>query len=98
MNYQDAIDHVANKLELPTEVVKEAYESYWKYIRYTISELPLKDDLSEEEFNKLKVNFNIPSLGKLAVTWDRYKAIENRYKYAKKLKDGNNNKKDKTTV
>ena len=30
MNYQDAIDHVANKLELPREVVKEAYESYWK--------------------------------------------------------------------
>ena len=53
MNYQDAIDYVANKLELPREVVKEAYESYWKYIRCTISELPLKDDLSEEEFNNV---------------------------------------------
>lgn len=98
MNYQDAIDHVANKLGLPREVVKEAYESYWKYIRCTISELPLKDDLSEEEFNKLRTNFNVPSLGKLAVTWDRYKAIKDRYKYVKKLRDGSNNKESQTHV
>lgn len=98
MNYQDAINHVANKLELPREVVKEAYESYWKYIRCTISELPLKDDLSEEEFNKLRVNFNIPSLGKLAVTWDRYKAIKSRYKYINKIKNDYNNKEDKATI
>lgn len=98
MNYQDAIDYVANKLELPREVVKEAYESYWEYIRCTISELPLKDDLSEEEFNKLRVNFNIPSLGKLAVTWDRYKAIKSRYKHAKKLRDDSNNKESQAHV
>lgn len=98
MNYQDAIDYVANKLELPREVVKEAYESYWKYIRFTISELPLKDDLSEEEFNKLRTNFNVPSLGKLAVTWDRYKAIKDRYKHAKKLRDDSNNKESQAHV
>lgn len=98
MNYQDAIDHVANKLELPREVVKEAYESYWKYIRCTISELPLKDDLSEEEFNKLRTSFNVPSLGKLAVTWDRYKAIKDRYKYINKIKNDYNNKEDKATI
>ena len=98
MNYQDAIDYVANKLELPREVVKEAYESYWKYIRCSISELPLKDDLSEEEFNKLRTNFNVPSLGKLAVTWDRYKAIKDRYKHAKKLRDDSNNKESQAHV
>lgn len=98
MNYQEALNHVANKLNLPIEVVKEAYESYWKFIRYTISELPLKEDLSEEEFNKLGVNFNIPSLGKLSVTWDRYKAIKDRYKHIKKLKDDNNNKEGQTHV
>ena len=98
MNYQDAIDYVANKLELPREVVKEAYESYWKYRRCTISELPLKDDLSEEEFNKLRTNFNVPSLGKLAVTWDRYKAIKDRYKHAKKLRDDSNNKESQAHV
>ena len=98
MNYQDAINHVANKLELPREVVKEAYESYWKYIRCTISELPLKDDLSEEEFNKLRTNFNIPSIGKLSCTYTRYKAIKDRYKYINKIKNDYNNKEDKATI
>lgn len=98
MNYQDAIDHVANKLELPREVVKEAYESYWKYIRCTISELPLKNDLSEEEFNKLRTNFNVPSLGKLSCTYPRYKAIKDRYKYINKIKNDYNNKEDKATI
>lgn len=98
MNYQNAINHVANKLELPREVVKEAYESYWKYIRCTISELPLKDDLSEEEFNKLRTNFNIPSIGKLSCTYPRYKAIKDRYKYINKIKNDYNNKEDKATI
>lgn len=92
MNYQDAVDHIASKLRIPKEVVKKAYESYWEYMRHTISKLPLKNDLSEEEFNKLRTNFNIPSIGKLSCTYPRYKAIKDRYKYVKKLKDGNNNK------
>lgn len=87
MNYREALDQVANKLNIPVEVVKEAYESYWGYIRCTISELPLKEDLSEDEFNKLRTNFNIPSIGKLACPYDRYKAIKDRYKYVKKLRD-----------
>lgn len=90
MNYREALDQVANKLNIPVEVVKEAYESYWRYIRCTISELPLKEDLSEDEFNKLRTNFNIPSIGKLACPYDRYKAIEGRYKCVKKLRDAEN--------
>ena len=89
MNYKEALDQVADKLNLPVEVVKEAYESYWKYIRITASELPLKDDLSEDEFNRLRVNFNVPSLGKLAVTWDRYRAIKDRYKYTLRFRNEN---------
>lgn len=98
MSYKDTIDYVANKLELPQEVVKEAYESYWKFIRQIISELPLKDELSEEEFNRLRTNFNMPSIGKLSCTYTRYKAIKDRYKHIKKLRDDNNNKEDKANV
>lgn len=87
MNYQEVLNQVANKLNIPVEVVKEAYESYWEYIRNTISKLPLKEDLSEEEFNKLRTNFNVPSIGKLACPYDRYKAIKDRYKHIKKLRD-----------
>lgn len=87
MNYQEVLNQVANKLNIPVEVVKEAYKSYWEYIRNTISKLPLKEDLSEEEFNKLRTNFNVPSIGKLACPYDRYKALKDSYKHIKKLRD-----------
>ena len=82
---------VAEKMNIPVEVVEFAYKSYWKFIRETIQELPLKEDLSEEEFAKLKTNFNIVSLGKLACTYDRYvrkkQQLEYRDKYVKNKED-----------
>ena len=98
MNYLDIIKRVSDKLNIPEEIVKKTYESYWLYIRNSISELPLKDNLSEEEFNNLRTNFNIPSIGKLSCSYDRYKAIKERYKYIKRIKDGNYNKEDKTSI
>ena len=72
---------VAEEMNIPVEVVELAYKSYWKFIRKTIQELPLKEDLSEEEFAKLKTNFNIVSLGKLSCTYDRYRRLKLREKY-----------------
>ena len=72
---------VAEEMNIPVEVVELAYKSYWKFIRKTIQELPLKEDLSEEEFAKLRTNFNIVSLGKLSCNYDRYKRIKLREKY-----------------
>ena len=72
---------VAEEMNISVEVVEFAYKSYWKFIRKTIQELPLKQDLSEEEFAKLKTNFNIVSLGKLSCNYDRYKRVKLREKY-----------------
>lgn len=72
---------IAEEMNIPVEVVELAYKSYWKFIRKTIQELPLKDDLSEEEFAKLKTNFNIVSLGKLSCNYERYKRIKLKEKY-----------------
>ena len=72
---------VSEELNIPIEVVEFAYKSYWKFIRKTIQELPLKDNLSEEEFSKLKTNFNIVSLGKLSCNYDRYKRVKQKEKY-----------------
>lgn len=72
---------VSKEMDIPVEVVEEAYKSYWKFIRHTIQELPLKDDLSEEEFAILKTNFNIVSLGKLSCNYDRYKRVKLKEKY-----------------
>lgn len=80
---------VSDELNIPLDVVMFAYKSYWKFIKETIQNLPLKEDLSEEEFAKLKTNFNIVSLGKLSCTYDRYKRIKlkEKYKNAKNKED-----------
>lgn len=76
-------NEVASELDMPVETVKLAYESYWYFIRNKIKELPLKDDLTKEEFDKLKVNFNIPSLGKLGCSYEHYLGMKKRQEYLK---------------
>lgn len=98
MTYQEIIKEVASELNLPAQVVKEAYESYWKFIRESIKGLPLKEDLSKEEFESLRTNFNIPSLGKLSCTYDRYINLRKRHKIIEKLRNGNYNKEGEAHV
>lgn len=87
MNYPDIIGKVSQETGLLPEVVDTAYKSYWKFIKQTIQSLPLKDDISEEEFAKLRTNFNIPSLGKLTCTFDRMVGVKKRFKYIKRLRE-----------
>ena len=98
MIYSEAIKQVSIELGLPPQVVKEAYESFWTFIRNNIKALPLKEDLSKEEFDKLRANFNVPSLGKLSCTYDRFIGIRKRLKYLNKLKDDYNNKEGEAHV
>lgn len=86
MKYDEIFDKVSKELNIPKEVVELAYKSYWEFIRLKIKDLPLKEDLSEEEFSKLKTNFNIPSLGKLSCTYDRMRRVKKSYNYVKNLK------------
>lgn len=86
MNYPDIIGKVSQEMNIPLEVVDTAYKSYWKFIKQTIQSLLLKDDISEEEFAKLRTNFNIPSLGKLTCTFDRMMGVKKRFKYIKRLR------------
>lgn len=87
MNYPDIIGKVSQEMDIPLEVVDTAYKSYWKFIKQTIQSLPLKDDISEEEFAKLRTNFNIPSLGKLTCTFDRMMGVKKRFKYIKQIRE-----------
>lgn len=86
MIYSEALRQVSIELGIPVEVVKEAYESYWKFIRESIKSLPLKEDLTKEEFDKLRTNFNIPSIGKLSVTWERYVGKKKQWEVIKRMK------------
>lgn len=73
--------------------VKDIYEHYWKFIRETIESLPLKENLSEEDFKELRTNFNIPSLGKLSCTYPRYLRVKKREELKRKRYE---NKESKT--
>lgn len=95
MNYPDIIDKVSKELDISVEVVDAAYKSYWKFIKQTIQSLPLNDDISEEDFTKLRTNFNIGSLGKLYVTYEHYIGIKKRFEYLRKIKDNENKRRDK---
>lgn len=76
---------VAQELGLDPEVVKAAYLSQWQFIRTNIETLPLKGELSEEEFNKLRTNFNLPSLGKIYTTFDKVQKVRKRVEYLTEL-------------
>lgn len=91
MTYQEILNKVSGDIGISPDIIDKAYKAYWKYIRDSIQELPLKDDMSEEEFLMLKPNFNIPSLGKLTCTYQKYKCIKEKFKYIKKLRENNEN-------
>ena len=87
MNYPDIIGKVSEELNLPKEVVDKTYKAFWLFINKSIQSLPLKEDISEEEFSRLRTNFNIPSLGKLCVTWNRLVGCKKRFKFIKQIRE-----------
>ena len=91
MTYDEIISRVASTTGLDAKVVDKTYKTYWRTIREHITSLPLKSDLTDEEFLKLQPNVNIPSIGKLYVTLDRYKRIK---KYYQTYKENQIKKKD----
>lgn len=86
MTYQEILEKVSEELDIPIEVVKVAYNSYWSFIRDTIIRLPLKEELNEDDFNMLRTNFNIPSLGKLTCTYNRMLGVKKRFEYIKNIR------------
>lgn len=89
MTYKEIICKVSSNTGIPVELVDKIYKSFWLYIRNSIQELPLKEELTESEFLSLKPNFNIPSLGKLTCTYERYKGVKSKFKYIKTLRKRN---------
>lgn len=86
MGYKRVIQKVSEDTGIPVKIVDKAYKAFWLYIKNSVQELPLKEELSETEFLLLRPNFNIPSLGKLCLTYSRYKGIKKRFEYIKELR------------
>ena len=87
---KEIILDVSRNLDISPDVVEKVYKAYWLFIKETIQALPLKDNLSEEEFSTLKTNFNVPSLGKLACTLDKYNRVKKRFKLIKNFRNAEN--------
>lgn len=77
---QETINKLSRELNLPPDVVEKAYKAYWMFIKSIAEQVPLKEDMDEKTFSKLRPNFNIPNLGKLACTYNRYVGLKKKNK------------------
>jgi hypothetical protein len=80
------INKIAIELGLKPKTVENVYKAFWFYIKSTIEEMPLKEKIKEEEFLKLRTNYNLPGLGKLICPYDKYIKVYNKYS-SKNAKD-----------
>lgn len=92
MNYNEIVIRVSQETGLPGKVVDKVFKAYWSFIRTSIQALPLEELLSEEEFSKLKTNFNIPSLGKLTCTYEDYLRQKKRHEHITAFRKKNGTK------
>lgn len=77
---KETINRLSRELGLSESTVTKTYKAYWQFIRETITDLPLKEEMTEEEFSRLQTNFNIPNLGKLACHYQRWQGVKKRCK------------------
>lgn len=87
MEYEELLNNISRETGLLPIEVDRTYKAYWRFIRDIIQELPLKEISTEEDFQKLRTNFNIPSLGKLSCTYSRVKGVRAKFNYIKKLRE-----------
>ena len=87
MTLNEIIAKVSTELNLPENLVKKTYSEYWSYIRNTIEDLPLKNDLTQTDFSELRTNINVPSLGKINCTYERYIGMKKRFNIIKKIRN-----------
>lgn len=72
------IKELSVELDIPESVVQKAYESQFKMTRDVIKELELAD-LSEEEFNNLKTNFNWKYIGKFRTSYEFIQKLKKKW-------------------
>lgn len=72
------IKRVAKELNLPEDLVKNTYMSYWRVIKDSIQSIPLKD-INADQIKEYKTSINIPSLGKFTCNINKFITLkENR--------------------
>lgn len=87
MSWDEIFGEVAKEMGIGKGMVRKIYMTYWKGVRDHVIHLPLKAGMKKEEFDKVKVNINIPSIGKMYASWDTYEAMMEWRKIRMKYKE-----------
>lgn len=71
---------LSEKYDIDLAIIKKIISSPYDFIQKKTKELNFIDDLTREEFDKMKKNFNIPGLGKLYASYYLYNEIQKKKK------------------
>lgn len=69
------IDEVSVELGLDRRLVRAVGMSYFRFLRSCMSSLPIRSDMSKEEFDGLATNFVIPYFGRFFCNYRRVMKI-----------------------
>ena len=90
MTFKQIIKQVAKEFNLPEDLVRNTYKNYWKVIKQIIERNNIKSNdnliFTSDEFNNNVININIPSIGKLNCTYDKYLKTINRFNLINNIK------------
>tara|TARA_R110002050_G_scaffold97749_1_gene203187 strand:+ start:1365 stop:1625 length:261 start_codon:yes stop_codon:yes gene_type:complete len=77
---RDKIKELAEKHSLPVETIEKIIISPYEFIQEESKRIVFSDGMTREKFDKLKTNFNLPSLGKLYASYFMYNEIQKKKK------------------
>lgn len=73
---KEKIKELSIKYKLPISVIESIVNSPYNFIKAQSKKTNFKDNMTREEFDSMKKNFNIPSIGKLYASHYRYNQIQ----------------------
>lgn len=94
---QKIIKQLSQELSISEKAIFNIYKAYWKFIKEKIINIDFDQIKSMDDYNKARVNFNIPNIGKLACSYERLNRIRQQNTY-KQINNENKHKKDQTDV